>query len=321
VLNPAVEARLDSLHEHYTHANPFPHVVIDDFFAADYADSLLADFPAFEKGNALTEMGKLGKKSVNRDIEAISDSYRQLAEWLVSSRFIDMMQRITGIDNLIAIPGGAGGTHESRSGADLAPHLDYNYVDYEGEALHRRLNVLFYLNKDWDPSWGGNFEVHSDPQHPSKNEFQKFGPNFNRVIVMETSERSWHGYDPIRLPNPDTQSRKSISIYLFSRTRPEEQIAPRHSTFYAMRPLPEQIQVGRTLSQEDVQAIQTGIAKRDRWIMHYQREVLRFSAKAEKQEKKAAWLQAQRLKQQEVSKGFWGRLSYVLKGTKQPESH
>jgi hypothetical protein len=87
-----------------------------------------------------------------------------------------------------------------------------------------------------------------------------------------------------------------------------------------MRPLPEQIQVGRTLSQEDVQAIQTGIAKRDRWIMHYQREVLRFSAKAEKQEKKAAWLQAQRLKQQEVSKGFWGRLSYVLKGTKQPES-
>ena len=320
MLNPAVEARMAELHQSYTGADPFPHVVIDDFFTPDYADQLLAEFPAFEKGNALTEMGKLGKKSVNKDIEAIGVAYQQLAHWLVSDTFIDMMQRVTGIDNLIAIPGGAGGTHESRDGADLAPHLDYNYVDYKGEALHRRLNVLFYLNKDWDPAWGGNFEVHSDPQHPAKNTFQKFQPDFNRVIVMETSERSWHGYDPIRLPDPETQSRKSISIYLFSRTRPEEQLAPRHSTFYAMRPLPEHIKVDHTLNKDDMHAIQTGIAKRDRWIMHYQREVLRFSAKAEKQEKKAAWLQAQRLKQQEASKGFWGRLRYVLKGTEQPES-
>ena len=290
MLSDSFESRVRDLHDQYVGADPFPHVVIDGFFQGEYAEQLLSEFPAFEDGNALTEMGKLGKKSVNRDIEAIGDAYRQLAGYLVSDSFIDVMQRITGIDNLIAIPGGAGGTHESRNGADLAPHLDYNYVDYQGEALHRRLNVLFYLNKEWDTAWGGNFEVHSDPQHPKKNQFQKFAPDFNRVIVMETSERSWHGYDQIKLPHPDTQSRKSISIYLFSRTRPEDQIAPRHSTFYAMRPLPEHLKVGHTLTEADVQAINTGISKRDRWIMHYQREVLRFSAKAEKIEKKADWL-------------------------------
>lgn len=290
MLQSNIEDRIDRLHEHYTQADPFPHVVIDQFFETGYAERLLAEFPPFEAGNALTEMGKLGKKSVNKDIEAIGEAYRQLAAYLVSDDFIQSMQRITGIDNLIAIPGGAGGTHESRNGADLSPHLDYNYVDYQGEALHRRLNVLFYLNKNWDPEWGGNFEVHSDPQHPRKNAFKKFAPDFNRVIVMETSERSWHGYDQIKLPDPDTQSRKSISIYLFSRTRPEEQLAPRHSTFYAMRPLPEHLTEGRTLTADDVQAINTGISKRDRWIMHYQREVLRFSAKAEKTEKKADWL-------------------------------
>lgn len=290
MLQSNIEDRFQELNERYTRADPFPHVVIDQFFTANYAERLLAEFPPFEAGNALTEMGKLGKKSVNKHIEAIGEAYRELANYLVSEDFIQVMQRITGIEDLIAIPGGAGGTHESRNGADLSPHLDYNYVDYQGEALHRRLNVLFYLNKNWDPQWGGNFEVHSDPQHPAKNAFKKFAPDFNRVIVMETSERSWHGYDQIKLPDPELQSRKSISIYLFSRTRPDDQLAPRHSTFYAMRPLPGHLTEGHTLTAEDVQAINTGIAKRDRWIMHYQREVLRFSAKAEKTEKKASWL-------------------------------
>ncbi len=302
MLQSNIEHRLQQLHDDYTGADPFPHVVIDEFFAADYAERLLAEFPPFEAGNALTEMGKLGKKSVNKDIEAIGEAYRELAAYLVSDDFINVMQRITGIDNLIAIPGGAGGTHESRNGADLSPHLDYNYVDYGGEALHRRLNVLFYLNKDWSPEWGGNFEVHSDPQHPGKNAFKKFAPDFNRVIVMETSERSWHGYDQIKLPDPDSQSRKSISIYLFSRTRPEDQLAPRHSTFYAMRPLPDHLKVGHTLTAEDLQSIKTGVSKRDRWIMHYQREVLRFSAKAEKSEKKANWL-LRKLEKYENAKG------------------
>ena len=63
VLQSNIEHRLQQLHDDYTGADPFPHVVIDEFFAADYAERLLAEFPPFEAGNALTEMGKLGKKS------------------------------------------------------------------------------------------------------------------------------------------------------------------------------------------------------------------------------------------------------------------
>jgi hypothetical protein len=107
---------------------------------------------------------------------------------------------------------------------------------------------------------------------------------------METSERSWHGYDPIRLPDPEHQSRKSISIYLFSETRPEEQIAPRHSTFYAMRPLSDRFAEGYTLTREDLKEIRSHIARRDRWITFYQNEVLKFSAKNEENRKKANWL-------------------------------
>ena len=78
VLQSNIEHRLQQLHDDYTGADPFPHVVIDEFFAADYAERLLAEFPPFEAGNALTEMGKLGKKSVNKDIEAIG---MRIANW------------------------------------------------------------------------------------------------------------------------------------------------------------------------------------------------------------------------------------------------
>ncbi len=101
---------------------------------------------------------------------------------------------------------------------------------------------------------------------------------------METSEHSWHGYDPIRIPEDVDTSRKSISIYLFSRTRPAEQTAPRHATFYVQPPLPEKFKAGLTLSQEDAQALRSAVAKRDNWINFYQNEVLRHSGRAEKQQ-------------------------------------
>ena len=50
MLQSNIEHRLQQLHDDYTGADPFPHVVIDEFFAADYAERLLAEFPPFEAG-------------------------------------------------------------------------------------------------------------------------------------------------------------------------------------------------------------------------------------------------------------------------------
>ena len=49
--------------ERFARRDPFRHVVIDDFFASDYATRLLAGFPAFERGNARNENGEIGRKS------------------------------------------------------------------------------------------------------------------------------------------------------------------------------------------------------------------------------------------------------------------
>jgi hypothetical protein len=292
LLNPEPDRLAPLLHNRYADAAPFPHVVIDNFFADDFAEQLVDQFPPFAGDDALSEFGKQGKKSVNSDFKAIGTAYAQLEEFLDSEAFTRFITEVTGLVDPILVMQ-AGGTQESLNGADLAPHLDYNFMDWQGEVLHRRLNILVYLNKDWQEAWGGNFEVHSNPWQPEANTVHRYAPVFNRAIIMETSERSWHGHDLIWLPDPNHQSRKSISVYLFSKVQSAADLPIRRSTFYATRQLSRQLEAGHVLTPEDVDMLQTALSKRDLWIQHYQSEVLRFSQKAEKQAKRAAWLKQQ----------------------------
>jgi Rps23 Pro-64 3,4-dihydroxylase Tpa1-like proline 4-hydroxylase len=105
-------------------------------------------------------------------------------------------------------------------------------------AAHRRVNLLIYLNKDWDSDWGGDIELHSDPRHPQDNRISAYRVDFNRAVLFETNEHSWHGFPQIHLPEAlrATHSRKCISIYLYTRERPVEEIAGEHGTFYVQRP-------------------------------------------------------------------------------------
>jgi len=91
-------------------------------------------------------------------------------------------------------------------------------------------------------------------------------------VMFETNERSWHGFPRIDLP-PDKRhlSRKSISIYLYTRERPADEIAPMHGTFYVQRPLPGGIAPGYTLTEKDVENLGWLLSVRDSWITAYQR--------------------------------------------------
>jgi len=101
---------------------------------------------------------------------------------------------------------------------------------------------------------------------------------FNRALLFETNAYSWHGFPIIDLP-PDKQhlSRKSISVYLYSRDRPKDEIAPEHKTFYVQRPLPFRIAAGHVLSDADIDALQSLPLRRDIWIEKYQRDEIRVS--------------------------------------------
>ncbi len=105
-----------------------------------------------------------------------------------------------------------GGLHEIGTDGFLGMHVDYNWHPTK---VYRRLNLLLYLN-DWKEGDGGELVIGEEIIQPI----------FNRCVVFETTETSWHGH-----PNPwkGKDSRKSLAVYYYSAQG--EAVKP-HSTIY-----------------------------------------------------------------------------------------
>jgi hypothetical protein len=265
----------DRYRDEFVHAEPFKHVVIENFFEPSFAEKLLTEFPKFDPDLSVGETGRKGGKSANPNIRSISPIYERLYEALSSRPFLDFVSRLSGIPDLLLDPKMfGGGTHENLHGQQLDPHVDFNYD--ESRQLHRRLNLIVYLNKDWRTEWGGALEIHSNPRKPFENRIRSFDPLFNRCVMFETNEYSWHGFPKIDLPEDFRHlSRKSISIYLYTRDRPEHEIAPEHATFYVQRPLPAHIAAGHALTEKEIDTVQRLLQRRDESIELYQQMELR----------------------------------------------
>jgi Rps23 Pro-64 3,4-dihydroxylase Tpa1-like proline 4-hydroxylase len=278
VVDARVRPSVDLHRRAFLEAQPFKHVMIDDFLDSQFAEALLRDFPQFDPDRAKNEFGEIGGKAVNEKLHTISPTYAALYRYLQTDDFLHLISEITAIPKLRADPNMfGGGTHENLHGQELDPHIDFNYDP--PTKLHRRLNLLIYLNEGWRPEWGGEIELHSNPRRPAENQVKAFSPIFNRALLFETNEHSWHGFPKITLPPDDRhRSRKSISVYLYTSNRPDDECVPEHGTFYVQRPLPAHIRPGYTLTPEDIIAINELLARRDGWIEHYQTTELRVSA-------------------------------------------
>jgi len=265
ILSPNVIRRVADLHAQFGSAEPFPHVVIDDFLAGDFSRDLLTAFPAFERGNSVGDNGEPGGKSTVDRLRALGPAYERLDAAIRSAAFLDWLGKLTGIDSLLYDPWYlGGGTHENRDGMSLDPHVDFNY--HPSERWHRRLNLIVYLNPAWDDAWGGSLELFRDP-HADPHPTRRIAPLFNRCVIFETSERSWHAFDKIQLPLANRQlTRRSIALYFYTKDRPAHEVTGRHTTFYVNRQLPETIAEGRVLSGEDLAEIRHLIDARDAHI-------------------------------------------------------
>jgi len=275
LVDPAVLSATETWRQRFLDAQPFRHVVIDRFLHDEYAEALLQDFPAFERGNYIGDDGRPGGKSTLDRIRGLGSGYVALDDLIQSRPFLDLIGRITGIDDLLYDPFYlGGGTHENRHGAALDPHIDFNY--HPSERWHRRLNLIVYLNHDWQAGWGGNLELFRDP-YADRRADVSVTPAFNRCVIFETTEHSWHAFDPIALPEDQRhRSRKSVALYFYSQERPAEQTAGRHTTHYVKRQLPERLGPGYALREQDIAELQSLLQQRDGYIRDQQEEIAKL---------------------------------------------
>lgn len=282
LIDPAIAGRLDEIHQSFVDARPFRHCVIDGFLAPDYARRLLEQFPAFEQGDHLNEEGKPGGKSTHERIRGLGADFAALDDLVQSAAFLELVGRITGIPALLYDPMYfGGGTHENRQGQALDPHIDFNY--HPLTRWHRRLNLIVYLNPGWQADWGGALELHRDPYDPANDEVVEVVPAFNRCVIFETTEHSWHGFRRIALPPQHAgTSRRSVALYFYTEERPAEQTAPTHSTVYVDRGLPPRFVAGYTLTADDHEELAALFTRQSGHNRRLYREVERLQAELEK---------------------------------------
>ncbi|WP_223788360.1 2OG-Fe(II) oxygenase [Marinicella meishanensis] len=265
LLNQQTIAQIEQLAQSFAAAKPFGHVVIDDFFAPEFCQQLLDQFPDFSERDAIDENQTVGKKAVVERVSQIGPAYRALDQLVQSEDFLQAIGHITGIDDLLYDPHYiGGGTHNNLHAQELDPHVDFTHHPITSD--HRRLNLIVYLNHEWEASWGGNIEFHQDPRLPAaEDRVISVRPLFNRAVIFETHNHSWHGFPPIQLP-ADKQhlTRKSFALYYYTKKRPAG-IEP-HSTIYVERPLDQQFQAGHTLSAADAAALHTAVDRRDQHL-------------------------------------------------------
>jgi Rps23 Pro-64 3,4-dihydroxylase Tpa1-like proline 4-hydroxylase len=279
-VNPQVRKDVDALAARFRARDPFRHVIIDDFLDADFCTALLEQFPSFETGNTRNEAGETGNKSTIEKIRGLGPAFAAVDDLVQSPDFLRLIGRITGIDDLLYDPWYfGGGTHENRSGQDLDVHVDFNR--HPIERWHRRLNLIVYLNHEWDLQWGGALELHSDPRSPDDRVIS-IAPLFNRAVIFETTEWSWHGFPRIELPAHKRElTRRSVALYFYTTQRPADELAETHSTIYVDRPLPARFVEGHTLDAGDVEELHYLIARRDQHNQRLYRETTELSGQLE----------------------------------------
>jgi hypothetical protein len=224
---------LEVLRREYSTASPFPFFKIDNFMEDSFARSVVASYPSYETARAMGREFKALNERLKiqvTDRSLFPEPVGRLSDELASPDFLRKLEFITGIpalrsDDLLS----GGGMHLTASGGRLDVHVDFNFIP--DRALHRRLNILVYLNDRWDESWGGNIELwDKDVRHCG----QSFSPLFNRCVVFETSEFSYHGVTPVRCP--DGVLRRSFAAYYYTSEPPAGWDGAEHSTVFRARP-------------------------------------------------------------------------------------
>jgi Rps23 Pro-64 3,4-dihydroxylase Tpa1-like proline 4-hydroxylase len=230
--------RAEANQQGYLQATPFPHIILEDLFPKALLKSLLNAFPEEQDSEHWRKIHvkhpagdmQLGKLGLSMD-SAIPLPLRRFIWQLYDAPFLQFLQTLTGIPNLIPDPRlRGGGLHSVLPGGLLGVHADFTRHGMYG--IDRRINLLLFLNEDWNDSFGGHLELWS--RDVSRCE-KKIRPQFGRCVIFNTDTDSYHGH-PEPLDCPDGRTRKSIALYYYTNGREDREVEPTSATDWQVLP-------------------------------------------------------------------------------------
>ena len=205
------ELKLSS--QKWKNAKPFPHIVINNFFESDIAKKLEKEFPDYNNAVWDNYNNAIEVKKICNNWKAFPSLTYQVFSYLNSEKFVNKFSNlILNSSDLISDPGlHGGGWHIHSRGGKLNTHLDYSI--HPKLKLQRKINLIIYLNSDWQDDWGGRLGFWENGNSKQPGELCKeIEPRFNRAVIFDTTKNSWHGL-PESINCPENEYRKSMALY------------------------------------------------------------------------------------------------------------
>lgn len=219
-------------------------MVLEDFLKPELADSLFEHFPTEDQMRRHYK-GLNEQKSEGSSFELYHPDFESVRQSLMDKAWCSVLDEITGFKGL-SLPDDfrGSGVHQGFNGSFLDIHVDFNIHPVHN--LHRRLNLLIYINKHWKEAYGGHVELWDEEVKTCLN---KYAPNFNRCVIFETTEISYHGYDKISVP--EGESRKSMFCYYYTPIADRSQVKY-HDTIFKPRPTDTASKKTKTFLKENL---------------------------------------------------------------------
>lgn len=211
------------------------HFVLDNLLPVELAEKIHAEFPQKKHMRLLNIGGELKLKYSH--IKNTSSLLQDFHHAIQDQKVISVIEGITGIPNQLPDTSRiAGGVSAMYKNYYLNPHIDHSHdID---KKFYRVVNMLYYATPDWKLENGGNYELWD-----TAIENRMVIPSlFNRLLVMETNQTSWHAVNPVICDG----ERRCIFNYYFSKQSPQDHEYFHDATSFSLvhnpliRPRPEQ---------------------------------------------------------------------------------
>ncbi len=201
------------LKKQFSFAHPIKvarHFALDNLLPTEVAERIYANFPKLKQMRLLNSRGELKLKYSH--IKNTSSLLQDLHFAIQDPKVVAVIEEITGIEKQVPdMSRLAGGVSALLKGHYINPHLD-NSHDADRK-LYRTVNMLYYVSPNWQLENGGNYELWDEAV---KNRI--IVPSFfNRLVVMETNQTSWHAVNPVLCDAP----RCCVFNYYFSEKSPK----------------------------------------------------------------------------------------------------
>lgn len=210
---------------------PFDHWIVDDFLEYDIAKKLADSFPQYDDSCWHHYSNSIEEKKTLNNWNLFDELQYKIFSELNSNSFTKKLSDLVGVE-LYADSGlHGGGLHIHGESGNLNPHLDYSI--HPKLKLQRKINIIIYMEPRYNEKMGGHLGLWEAGENFSKNILAKeVAPLFNRAIIFDTTQNSWHGMSRRFNYKPNIY-RKSLAVYYL--TEPSRDANERERALFAPR--------------------------------------------------------------------------------------